>query len=387
MDEIYVPREDSYLIQKNIKKYAKKDFIALDIGTGSGILANEASKYCNVIAVDINQNAIKYCKNKYKNNNKIKFKISNLFSNINQKFDLIIFNPPYLPEDEIKDIALTSGDGTLIINKFLKHAKEYIYYNGKILLLFSSLTNKEKVDNILKKNNYDFKLIDEEKLFFEKLYVYEISYNEIYKEYKEILDDIIKKYNLKNIEYLAKGKRGIIFKAKYNNKYISIKIKKKESEALGNIENEIKFLKLLNKYNIGPKILFSGNLFLCYEFVKGDRILDYFKNSSKEEIKEILINVINQCLKLDSLSINKFEMHNPFKHILIGKKITMIDFERCRYSENVKNVTQFLQFIIKNQDLLLNKGLNFNKEKLMKIAKEYSNNNDKEIIKKIFNDI
>ncbi len=58
---IYDPREDSFLLQKQIKNYAKG--LVLDMGTGSGILAEEAAKYAEkVIAADVNPEVIEYCK-------------------------------------------------------------------------------------------------------------------------------------------------------------------------------------------------------------------------------------------------------------------------------------------------------------------------------------
>lgn len=184
-DEIYSPKEDSFLLENNIKKFfennkqLKNKLKILDVGTGSGILAKEASKYGEVIAVDINPKAIQFCKKKYKNNKNITFFESDLFSNINDKFDLIIFNPPYLPmdeEDEINyDLALFGGkNGWEIIQKFLINVKNYLNHKGKILLLFSSLTNKKKIENILKRENYIFNEIDLLKMNFERLFIYEI---------------------------------------------------------------------------------------------------------------------------------------------------------------------------------------------------------------------
>ena len=60
---MYEPQEDSFLLQKQVKKYAKG--IVLDMGTGSGILAVEAAKSQKVVkvyAVDIDNVAIDYCK-------------------------------------------------------------------------------------------------------------------------------------------------------------------------------------------------------------------------------------------------------------------------------------------------------------------------------------
>ena len=169
--QIYEPREDSELLRNVIKEYSKG--FVLDMGTGTGILAQEAAKTADtVLAVDINKKAIEYCKNNIKNE-KITFKQSDLFENIKEKFDLIIFNPPYLPEDKkAKDISLDGGKrGYELIEKFLKQAKKHLKSNGKVLLLYSSLTNKEKIQQIIKENNYDSKIIKTKKLFFEELYV------------------------------------------------------------------------------------------------------------------------------------------------------------------------------------------------------------------------
>ncbi len=89
---MYEPAEDSYLIEKHIKNYPSDS--CLEIGTGMGILALEASKCCKkILAVDIDKKAIQYCKKNIKKDN-IKFKLSDLFSNVKEKFDLILFNPP-----------------------------------------------------------------------------------------------------------------------------------------------------------------------------------------------------------------------------------------------------------------------------------------------------
>ena len=101
---------------------------------------------------------------------------SDLFSNIKEKFDIIIFNPPYLPEDKNNKedreskLATTGGKkGSEIINRFLQQAKKHLTKDGKIFLLTSSLT---KNINWL---DYKKKLIAKKKLFFEELMVWEIK--------------------------------------------------------------------------------------------------------------------------------------------------------------------------------------------------------------------
>ena len=165
---MYEPREDSFLMLKHIKSYAKGH--VLDMGTGSGILAEEAGRYAdNVVAADIDGKIIDGLKKR--NSNNITFVNSDLFSNVRGKFNLIMFNPPYLPSRKIKHADLDGGkNGTQIIAKFLEQAKKYLKKDGKILILTSSLN--KNIETLFKRYKYHFRKIDEERLFFEKLHVY-----------------------------------------------------------------------------------------------------------------------------------------------------------------------------------------------------------------------
>ncbi len=168
---MYEPREDSFLLLKHIKSYASGN--VLEIGTGSGILAQEAAKYSReVVACDINKELIEKLSRENKNR-EIQFIHSNLFSDINGKFNLILFNPPYLPSKKIKNKELDGGaKGTEVIARFLYHAKRYLKEKGKILLLCNSLN--ENIEELFMKYEYKFNKIDEQKMFFEKLFIYEL---------------------------------------------------------------------------------------------------------------------------------------------------------------------------------------------------------------------
>lgn len=169
---MYQPEEDSYLLLNILNKYVKKSMKVLEIGAGSGIISEKAKQLgADVLAVDIDSQAIAQLKKKA-----INAKQSDLFSNIKGRFDLIIFNPPYLPEhkyDKQKDTTGgKKGDETII--NFLLEAKNYLNKNGKILLLLSSLTPRERINKIIRKI-WQKKKIKEDKLFFEKLEIWEIK--------------------------------------------------------------------------------------------------------------------------------------------------------------------------------------------------------------------
>lgn len=178
----YPPEEDSYLMKKEVERYISKlknkNIKVLDMGTGTGIQAQTCVdfgvKRKDIICADIDSEAILMLKNEG-----FHALESDLFSKINpkSKFDLIIFNAPYLPEDKKnydKGKDTTAGKrGNEIILRFLKETKGYLSNSGKILLLFSSLSKPEEILDYAKKLGYKFEKLSEEKLFFEKLFIYE----------------------------------------------------------------------------------------------------------------------------------------------------------------------------------------------------------------------
>ncbi len=179
---IYEPAEDSFLLLNFVKKYVKKGMKVLDMGTGSGIFAENAMKLgADVLAADINEEAVEICKR-----NGINVVQSDLFENIKGKFDLIIFNPPYLPEEKeyagikftekdfnyVNDLALVGGKkGYETIERFFSQVKDYLNERGMVLISFSSLSGD--VLKIIGEYGFKFRKLGEKRVFFEALYVYE----------------------------------------------------------------------------------------------------------------------------------------------------------------------------------------------------------------------
>ncbi len=383
---IYEPREDSTLLERYVRQYANGN--VLDIGTGSGIQAITAAnsnKVKSVLATDIQKSVIEYCKKCIKNR-KITFMVSDLFENIpDKKFDTTIFNPPYLPQElKVKDLTLEGGKkGYEVIEKFLNNVNNFLKPDGIILTIFSSLTKKEKIDEFIRNNLLEFELLEKQHYFFEDLYAYKILKSGILKE--------LEKNNIKNIKYFAKGKRGVVFIGSYKDKKVAIKVNNPESNAILRISNEINFLKVLNKKNIGPKLLLYDNDFLVYEFADGEFIADYLKNNKKDKIKKIIKKILSQMFVMDKMKLNKEEMSHPQKHIIIDKKDnpTLIDFERMHYTIKPSNVTQFCDFLLSNNILntLKNNTITINKNNIINAAKIYKQHQNKNNFNNILNQI
>ena len=369
---VYEPHEDSFLMQKNLYPFVHGR--VLDIGTGMGILAQEAAKYANqVLAVDIDSKVLAYAQKQCCSLSNITFCQSDLFSNVKGTFDVILFNPPYLPTDyRAPDVALDGGKkGYEIIERFLNAVSCYLKPEGVILLVFSSLTKKAKIDEILKENLFEAELIEAQKFSFEELYLYRISKSAVLKK----LED----KGITQVHFMAKGHRGCVYSAvfKRTNKPVVVKVKNPKA-TIDKLWNEIKFLKLFQKYSFAPKLyeVYSINYdFVVMEFVDGKPILDFFTTANKQDILNVVKKIFEIAMTLDTLKINKEEMHHPMKHIIITKKlrVVFIDFERCRYTEKPKNVTQFCQFLCHGsvRELLAKKGLTVDKEKILDAAKRY----------------
>ncbi|MBN2367565.1 methyltransferase [Candidatus Woesearchaeota archaeon] len=379
---IYEPGEDSYLMQKYVEEYSEVNSV-LDMGTGTGIQAITAAKKAKkILAVDINPDAVKTARisgqiEKIKN---IEFIESNLFEKVTGKFDLIIFNPPYLPEEKnVKDIALVSGKrGCDTTIKFLDALGPFLNADGKILLTSSSLASQSLISEAIARNLFESKILEKIHVFFEDIILYELRKSEKLKR----LEDI----GMKNPILFAKGKRGVIIKGRFNKKTVAVKMKKPGSDALGTIRNEANFLEILNKEDIGPKLIMHEKDFLMYVFVEGIFIEEFLEKAFKKDILDVLEKTFDQLFRMDTMQINKFEMHHPHKHILIDKtNPVLIDFERARYTESPKNVTQFCDYLsgMRVSGLLEKKGIKIEASGIKELAKEYKKGFKKKNYKKI----
>jgi release factor glutamine methyltransferase len=182
-EHVYEPAEDTFLIAEKMK--INKNDKVLDMGTGCGILSVIAAKIAaKIIAVDINPYAIESAKKNAEMNSiigEIDFRKGDLFKPIkeNERFNLILFNSPYLPSEPDEEKSWISKawsggkDGRQIIDRFIKDAPNYLLPKGRILLVQSSLSNIKKTLETLKNLDFRTKVIADIKVPFEKIVLIE----------------------------------------------------------------------------------------------------------------------------------------------------------------------------------------------------------------------
>lgn len=174
-EDVLIPQPDTEILVETVldicKRYSNQSLRILDLCTGSGAIAISLSKILNtqVFASDVSTKALEVAeKNNVLNNSKVEFIESNLFEQINgEKFDIIVSNPPYIKNEEIKllskqvqnepYIALSGGeDGLDFYRKIIDEAYKHINKNG-YLCLEIGYDQKEDLIKLIKQNeNYEY---------------------------------------------------------------------------------------------------------------------------------------------------------------------------------------------------------------------------------------
>jgi release factor glutamine methyltransferase len=184
-EDVYEPAEDSFLVADYLTQVVKEDDVVLDVGTGCGILAVVAARKAkNVVATDINPHAVKCAKLNAKTNqvnNKMDVRLGDLFTPIHktEKFDLIVFNAPYLPTASSEQKtwvgrAWSGGPtGRQLIDRFVHEAPRYLARNGRILLVQSSLADIDETLKAFSEKGLEARVVAEKKFAFETIVVVE----------------------------------------------------------------------------------------------------------------------------------------------------------------------------------------------------------------------
>ncbi len=150
-EDVYEPAEDTFLLAENL--VVRPGDVALDVGTGTGIIAMMmAEKARWVLGVDVNPSAVELARENAALNGigNVDFRLSDLFEDVEGRFDVITFNAPYLPgePEEGIDRALVGGrGGREVIDRFIREVACYVRPSGMVQLVQSSITGvKETLD-------------------------------------------------------------------------------------------------------------------------------------------------------------------------------------------------------------------------------------------------
>ncbi|MET1124455.1 MAG: HemK2/MTQ2 family protein methyltransferase [Archaeoglobaceae archaeon] len=174
---VYEPGEDSELLLEAALKEVRPEDDVIEVGAGSGFVAERIAKMCrSIVVTDVSPYAVRVLKEKGFNVVR-----ADLFSGICEKFSLVLFNPPYLElEEELKrgdwlDVAVDGGKhGVEVIARFLEQLPDVLREGGRALIVASS-QNEPYVFELIRSAGFEYEVVATRRLFFETLYAIRLS--------------------------------------------------------------------------------------------------------------------------------------------------------------------------------------------------------------------
>lgn len=179
-DWTYAPSDDSFLIINVLSNLPLRGKELLDVGTGSGILGLFcAQNGARVTVTDIDDVTLENVSDAAsKLGTCIRTTKSDMFESVVGRFDIVLFNPPYLPSENFKDSTIDGGArGSTFVNSFLQGLMAHLKVDGFALLLVSSLNDPHSI--IMNHPEYTITIAARRTLFFEELQVLVCRFRDI----------------------------------------------------------------------------------------------------------------------------------------------------------------------------------------------------------------
>jgi putative serine/threonine protein kinase len=172
------------------------------------------------------------------------------------------------------------------------------------------------------------------------------------------------KTQLGTLGVLGKGYVGVVVLARRKNKWVALKIRRMDSQR-NELKSEAKLLEFVNKLGVGPKFFAVTKNFIVMEYLDGEKIGDWVikleGKGSVKKIKDVIRKILEDCYSLDMAGLDHGELSSITKHVIIGKKTTLIDFDSSSLDRRVSNVTSA------TQGIFIGSGISKSVSKLYKI--------------------
>ena len=253
-----------------------------------------------------------------------------------ERFDIVYFNPPYLPQDvsdrylsRAQREALVGGKtGIEVAVDFLARVQHAIVPDSDVLLLMSSLADYARLEHEIVLRGLRIRAMRTVRLGFEELYCY------------HLVPAAPLAYAIRqgvSLTPFARGRRSVIFQFGGSDRVV----KASRTSGLLNARKEYGILAELSGLLPVPKVYEVDDDFFVMERVRGVPA-----SSLDEEGRRAIIAELVRCaIVLDTLRIKKYEFTRPYGNVLVdGGRVVLVDFERASRAKT-GNVSQLLEYL------------------------------------------
>ncbi|MEN3035649.1 MAG: HemK2/MTQ2 family protein methyltransferase [Candidatus Methanosuratincola sp.] len=178
-DGVYPPSEDTFLLMDAVSGERAARGLELCSGTGA-VGLSIASRVVEMVAVDLNPAAAMNTLLNYRENGmRVHAVIGDLFSPLRGEFDLILINPPYLPDGDgdPADLAWSGGaSGRLIIDRFISEVGDFLSPGGRAYMLQSSLNGINESIERAESEGLDAHVVGRRDFEFESIVVMKMTW-------------------------------------------------------------------------------------------------------------------------------------------------------------------------------------------------------------------
>lgn len=159
--------------------------------------------------------------------------------------------------------------------------------------------------------------------------------------------EFVGKTNASNIPVLGKGYVGVVVVAYLNGQKVALKMRRIDADR-ADFKHEAEMLQKANAIGVGPKFMAISTNFMVSQLIDGDLLEDWLEiQTDKELIRKVLVDILEQCWRLDEACLDHGEISKATKHLLVDKENRpfIVDFETGSIVRRVINVTSVCQFL------------------------------------------
>jgi putative serine/threonine protein kinase len=160
--------------------------------------------------------------------------------------------------------------------------------------------------------------------------------------------DFVGKIEISGVPIIGKGCVGVVVRGHRKGERVAIKILRSDANRQ-NLTQEAKMLKLANTVHVGPFYVDSSERILIMQHIDGSMISQWADQlpADKRAIQSVLERIVDDCFKIDQISLDHGELSRAAKHVIIDNKQnpTLLDFETASLNRRASNVTSICQYL------------------------------------------